>query len=119
MVALEACGQATAALTWSAAQRIGDRDAAALIASRKLKAVALERFNTLTDKASSLWRSIKLGRLARRRRAQLARIEFSGVALQPILRESFRHFFVTQLPARLRYATALTRALENARPSDV
>src|SRR5437773_11273771 len=46
-------------------------------------------------------------------------LDYRGVRLTRVLRHSFRHFFVAELPQRIRYAHALARFIQAERPCAV
>ncbi len=116
MSALEARGQASVALCWSAAERICRRHAAIQVATIGLKFVQLERFATFAGLVESFRRSREVTLRARHQSGAVDFLRYRGITLAPLLQQSLRHFFVAELPQRIRYARALTRSIGNARP---
>ena len=116
MHALVACGQRAVALCWEASERRVAAPASAVLASQKLEVIRLEDFLTAGDLWSSLTTTARAALRARKPPASWRRLQTGGVDLYPLLKSSFSHFFVAELPQRLRYNRALAAVLPPAHP---
>jgi hypothetical protein len=103
MAAVNARGLSAIALCWAASERADQAPAWRQLRNQSLRAFALEAWVKWSEVISPL--------LLLFRAVPETNLATAAVDLGPALRPALRHFMVAELPQRIRYATALQRAL--------
>ena len=117
--ALAERGQRPVVLCWSAGGRIVRPTGMEQLSGSGIPTIGLERFVTLVDMLNSLLQTVVIFLIGQRRLSQLATLSYEDVPLRILLQESFRYFFVSVLPQRIRYAKALHMCLLSAKPTAI
>lgn len=116
MKALEAKGLRTAAVCWCASERWKRGNAVTQLTSSGLRAIYVERYLTIADTVTSCWKAASLAIRARKGLSPLKWADEERISLDGVFDESLRHYFIAELPRRLRYARGLARAMDQILP---
>ena len=118
MKSLQQAGSRAMVFSWSATDRVGCQHSADQLGREGLVAIKLEHWSTRGDVASSFQQAWRARNHANQNMHELD-IRYHGIDLRPLLAESFRHFFLCQVPYRIQLQRTLHAALGGATPCAV
>ena len=118
MGSLQQAGSRVMAICWGAADLIGCQHPADQLGRDGLAAIKLEHWTTRGDVAASFNLARQARHHADRNLSQLD-LQYCEIDVRPLLAESFRHFFLCQVPYRIRFQRALLAALAGSTPCAV